>query len=126
MRSIIAFDTLAFVKELKESGMEAKEAEGIAKALMIALGQLIETKELATRQDIFELRQEMHTNKVELDQKITYIHSELKEQIHDGRGEFRASFKDQELQLKGFIIKCFTGLVTILGTIEVLMKFFGK
>lgn len=104
MRSVIAFDTLAYVKALKESGMKSEEAEGMAKALMIALGQLIETKELATKQDIFELQKD-----------VSHCKSELKESI-----------KNQELQLKGFIIKCFLNGAGFITAIEVFLKLFGR
>lgn len=56
MRANITFDTLEYMDELKKSGMRQEEAEAITKATQRALNQLVETKDLATKNDLSELR----------------------------------------------------------------------
>lgn len=89
MRSVIAFDTWQFIKELKDSGMEQSEAEAISKALISALAQLMETKEIATKQDIAEVRQDLHNAKTELQQQIVHSYTENKEYSYDIKAELK-------------------------------------
>lgn len=59
MRAAITFDTLEYMDELKRSGMRQEEAEAITKATAKALNQLVETKELATKSDLQEIKVEL-------------------------------------------------------------------
>jgi len=59
MRANVTFDTLEYMDELKRSGMKAEEAEAITKATAKALNQIAETKELATKKDLQEMKVEL-------------------------------------------------------------------
>jgi len=59
MRSHVNFDTLEYMDELKKSGMKQEVAEAITKATSKALNQMMETKEIATKNDIQELKIEL-------------------------------------------------------------------
>lgn len=56
MRANVTFDTLEYMDELKRSGMEQEQAEAITKATAKAFTQMMETKDLATKKDIQELK----------------------------------------------------------------------
>jgi hypothetical protein len=58
----ITFDTHKFVRKLKESGFEEKQAEGIADAFKDASGEA----ELATKRDIEQTRSEIREFKAEM------------------------------------------------------------
>lgn len=66
MRSIISFDTLEYMDELKKAGMNNKEAEAITKATAKAFNQIMETREVSTRSDITSIKEEINQVKVEL------------------------------------------------------------
>jgi uncharacterized protein YegJ (DUF2314 family) len=55
MRASVTFDTLEFMDELKNSGMDQAQAEAVTKATAKAFTQMMETKELATKKDLKEL-----------------------------------------------------------------------
>lgn len=59
MRANVTFDTLDFMDELKRSGMKQEEAEAITKATAKALNQMVETKELATKKDLQDIKVEL-------------------------------------------------------------------
>ncbi len=57
--SVVTFDTLKFVKRLEEAGMSQKEAEAIAIAQSEAFEELTKTKELATKNDLHEMKYDL-------------------------------------------------------------------
>jgi len=57
--STVTFDTLKFFKRLEAAGMSQKEAEAIAFAQSEAFGELTKTKELATKNDLHELKYDL-------------------------------------------------------------------
>lgn len=67
--STITFDTLKFAKKLETAGMPAPQAEAEAQALQDALSE----SELATKQDISELRHELREIKTELNGKLALV-----------------------------------------------------
>lgn len=62
MQASITFDTLDFMDELKKSGIEPSHAEAITKATAKALSQALEANSIATKEDISELKDLIHTN----------------------------------------------------------------
>jgi len=70
MKHAIIFDTLEYMDELKRSGMEQGQAEAMTKATSKALNQLMETKEVATTNDLktleLNLQKNLNETKVEL------------------------------------------------------------
>ncbi|MBS0370817.1 MAG: DUF1640 domain-containing protein [Proteobacteria bacterium] len=60
--SAITFDTLKYVERLKDAGMPEAHAKAEAEALRDALGELVELRSLATKEDITALRADVHTS----------------------------------------------------------------
>ena len=58
--STITFDTLKYVERLKDAGMPEAHAKAEAEALRDALGELVELRSLATKEDVTALRGDMH------------------------------------------------------------------
>ena len=58
MRSI-TFDTLEYMDELKKSGMKQEVAEAITKATSKAFMQMLDTKEIATKKDLTNMKLEL-------------------------------------------------------------------
>lgn len=65
MRSAITFDTLQYMSQLKESGMEQHTAEAITKATASAFCQMIDSQDLATKtylhKEITDLKNDLQT-----------------------------------------------------------------
>ncbi len=62
MQSSITFDTLGFMDELKRSGMQQGHAEAITKATAKAISTSLEANNIATKNDISELKDLIHAN----------------------------------------------------------------
>jgi hypothetical protein len=65
----VMFDTHKFVRKLKESGFEEKQAEGIAEAFKDASGEA----ELVTKRDLKELELKMDTRFEQLKGEISLV-----------------------------------------------------
>ena len=91
----ITFDTLKFVRKLRESGFEEKHAEGIAEAFKDASGEA----ELASKRDLDLLKQDL---------RIDIERIERKQIEHDG--EFK-------------LIKLMLGIL-LCGVIALILKSF--
>ncbi len=61
MKSQINFDTLEYMKNLKNSGLTEQQAEGITKATSIAFDQMIDIKTLANKTDLLNLELNLKT-----------------------------------------------------------------
>lgn len=59
MQSLVNFDTLEYMDELKRSGMDQQHAEALTKATAKAFTQMMETKEIATKSDLRSLKMEL-------------------------------------------------------------------
>ncbi|WP_068636749.1 hypothetical protein [Thauera butanivorans] len=59
--SAITFDTLKYVERLTAAGLPEKQAKAEAEALRDALGDLVEMRSLATKEDVNILRAEIET-----------------------------------------------------------------
>lgn len=85
------FDTLAYLQELKRSGMNENEAEAITKATAKAFSQVIDLKEIGTKSDFRQLeavlKKEMSDNKLELVKYLTDSKAELVKNIHETKLE---------------------------------------
>lgn len=82
----IMFDTLAYTKKLKSAGVSEQQAEVQAEALATSLHEIIETN-LATKQDIKDVRQEIKDVKQELKQEFKQEISRLDIKISDLKAE---------------------------------------
>ena len=70
----ITFDTHKFIRKLKESGFDERQAEGISEALQEAeVGH-----DLATRRDVDSMRQEIREWELRMDAKLEAIRGDIK------------------------------------------------
>jgi hypothetical protein len=65
----ITFDTHEFIKTLQDAGFEQKQAEAVSTAFRQASGEA----ELATGQDIDDLRRDMREMEIRLETKISDV-----------------------------------------------------
>ena len=71
--SQLTFDTLEFVKTLEKAGIPKEHAEAITAAQKKAFGELAASKDLATKQDIAALRQDI----LEVDKRLAETKADL-------------------------------------------------
>jgi uncharacterized protein YegJ (DUF2314 family) len=55
MRASLNFNTLKFMEELEEAGMDQEQAKAITNATAKAFTQMMETQEIATKSDLARL-----------------------------------------------------------------------
>lgn len=65
----VTFDTLKFANRLKSAGVPSAQAEAEAEALAEVLA--VNLQQVATKQDIALLRQEMESRFIQLEQRMT-------------------------------------------------------
>ena len=65
MRTAIMFDTLEYMDDLKRAGMDQEIAEGVTKATQKAFNQMVENKDIATKSDIGDIRNDIMSMKIE-------------------------------------------------------------
>lgn len=91
----IAFDTLKFVKRLKEAGFSEQQAEALAEAE----ADLFETT-LASKQDIADLKREIETARTELKREIEAVRTELKHEIETVHTELKREIEAVRVKLE--------------------------
>ncbi len=101
----ITFDTLQFVKTLLAAQIPQRQAEAYAKAFKEANDN--STDSLATKQDIYvvknELNQTIHNVKTDLNDFKNEVKNEFKDvrnEINDFRNEVKNEFKDVRNEIK--------------------------
>lgn len=62
MSSAISFDTLDFIESLVKAGVSEEQAKAEARAINNAFKQIMESKDLATKQDLAILEERMSAN----------------------------------------------------------------
>ena len=80
----ISFDTLAYSENMQKAGFTREQADAMAKANAEAFKTMITTQQLATKQDISEVKQdvllvreELKTVKHELEKDISEVKHEI-------------------------------------------------
>ena len=84
----VTFDTLKFVETLKAAGIPEAQAKALAEAQREAFAETLNTT-LATKSDIFGLKQDISDVRSGLKQDISDVRSELKQDISDVRSELK-------------------------------------
>jgi len=79
--TVIAFDTLAYANKLKDGGMEARLADIQSEETARILTDLA-TNQLATKNDLNNLKQELKNDVTILKQDINNLKTELLKEIH--------------------------------------------
>jgi len=87
----VAFDTLRFSQRLCEAGMSDVQAAGITAATAQAVGELV--AQLATKQDLALLRQEMR-------QEMREAHAALREELRADQASFREEIRADQARLR--------------------------
>jgi hypothetical protein len=75
--STLTFDTFKYVDRLKVAGVSEAQAKAEMEALQTAFNEAFDVRELATRQDINALRQDIKTLELATKANIEAIKSEL-------------------------------------------------
>ncbi|WP_298030502.1 coiled-coil domain-containing protein [uncultured Desulfovibrio sp.] len=103
----LAFDTLAYAKEMEAAGFSREQAEVFAAAQGKILKEAFAATELATKTDVNDVRialkAEIQDVRSELKAEIQDVRSELKVEIQDVRSELKAEIQDVRSELKAEI-----------------------
>lgn len=119
--SVVAFDTLKFVKRLRDAGFTEPQAEAVTLAVQEAAS--LDLSALATRSEIKETEQHFDSKiketEIRLDAKITETHTKIRET------ELRLEARIVETKVE--ILKWLVGLIgfqtiAVLGGIAALIK----
>ena len=103
----VAFDTLRFSQRLCEAGMSDAQAAGITAATAQAVGELV--AQLATKQDLALLRQEMR-------QEMREAHAALREELRADQAALRADHAALRQEVKADIAQLELRMTPKLGT----------
>ncbi|MBF0135611.1 MAG: CCDC90 family protein [Magnetococcus sp. DMHC-1] len=107
----VAFDTLAFVKELETAGVPPNQAEAQARAISRVIQQVEksrheEQKKLATTGDVLRMENRME-NKIEM------IKVELRKEIELSKAELRKEIETSKVETIKWVIA--TGFIILSG-----------
>ncbi len=119
--SAIAFDTLKFVKRLKEAGFTEQQAEALADAGAELIEQNLATKrDIADIQrDIADLKRDMKELEVGLRNEIKQLELKLEQKIEQIRSDLARDLKDLEYHMT---IKLGTMMVVAIGAMAALVR----
>ncbi len=132
---LIAFDTLAYARRLKDAGVSAQQAEAMSEAQAESLEALLENR-LATKDDVHELMVGIGATRSELKEEITgvrgemaFLRTELKEEIAEVRGEMaslRTELKEEIAEVRGEMASLRTELKEDLGQVRTEVERMGR
>jgi hypothetical protein len=102
---VVAFDTLAYARRLRDAGIPPPEAEAHADAAREFIMAELVTKPdlLAVRADIASIREEIGAAKTELREEIGAVKTELREEIGAVKSELRAEIGSLKTELRAEI-----------------------
>ena len=118
MAGVFIFDTLQYVKRLKEAGVGEKAAEVQAEALK----EVIDNN-LATKGDIYDLKRDIETVRSDLKRDIEAVRSDLKHDIEAVRSELK---HDIELIKKDLTIRMGSMFAVAIATTSILITLINK
>ena len=102
----IAFNTLKFIRHLKQAGLSEKQAEALAEAHTEAFTEILETQ-LATKEDASELKEfiiaeiaELRLEMAEFKESMTAEFAEFKESMRAEFAEFKESMTAEFAEFK--------------------------
>ena len=102
----IAFNTLKFIRHLKQAGLSEKQAEALAEAHTEAFTEILETQ-LATKEDASELKEfimaeiaELRLEMAEFKESMTAEFAEFKESMTAEFAEFKESMRAEMTELR--------------------------
>ena len=107
MAGVYIFDTLQYVKKLREAGVDEKAAEAQAEAI-----KEIVDNNLATKGDIYDLKRDIEIVKSDLTRDIQIVRSDLK--------------RDIELIKKDLTIRVGSMFAVAIATTSVLLTLINK
>lgn len=91
--STITFDSLEFVETLTKAGVPEAQAKAEAKAISNAFKQIMDSKDLATKQDLLSLQHNM-----------TVIESNLRKDMAEIKSEMMRAMLLQTFAIAGLVI----------------------
>jgi hypothetical protein len=109
-RMAIALDTLAYARRLREAGFSDAQAEGQAEALAATM-----TDTLATKQDLGEVRHEVH----ELQIRMEAGFAAAKESLREMELRMDTRFREQTAQVRSELAELERRMTMRFGTVTV-------
>ena len=110
----VAFDTLAYAKEVEEAGFTRQQAEAFAWAQKKLLQDVMSSSEMATKSDLNDvhagLKEDIQNVRTELKEEIQNVRAELKEDIQNVRTELKEEIQSVRAELKEDIQSVRAGL----------------
>lgn len=101
--TVIPFDTLAYSQTLQRGGIAREQADVMAQANADALKEIAQTQQLATRQDVEEVRRDLEASIVatrnELAGSIAATRKDLEAVKHELQGSIAATRNDLEASI---------------------------
>lgn len=125
MAGLYIFDTLQYVKKLREAGVGEKAAEVQAEAMK----EVIDNN-LATKGDIYDLKRDIETVRSDLKRDIEMVRSDLKHDIEAVRSDLKRDIalikRDVELIKKDLTIRMGSMFAVAIATTSVLISLINK
>jgi hypothetical protein len=110
----IALDTLAYARRLREAGFSESQAEGQAEALAATM-----TDTLATKQDLSEVRHEVHELQIRMEAGFSAVKESLREMELRMDARFDAKLADLERRMT---IRHGTVTVAAIGAVSAIVR----
>jgi hypothetical protein len=120
---VAAFDTLQYVKRLRQAGIPEDRAEAQTAALAEALASGIQN--LATKQDIQEVRHEIRQELTQLRQETKHEIEQLRQEMKTDIQALDAKFTEREARVRGelLLIRWMLG-ATFAGVVSLIIRLF--
>ena len=116
----IAFDTLAYVKHLREAGVDPKQAEAQAEALSLAISENLATSEELKALEL-NLRSEIERLDINLRSEIEKLEFNLRAEIEKLGLELRAELRDSQMTIIKWLVPLLLGQTAVLAALVKLL-----
>jgi phenylalanyl-tRNA synthetase alpha subunit len=124
----LGFDTHKAVKKIFSKGIKPDVAEAIVETIQEVVTASYEN--LATKQELNEVKQEIKQEikevKQELKQEIKEVKQELKQEIQEVRQEIKQASCEQKLYANKMAVSMIVGAPAFYAGLEFLIKFLAK
>lgn len=116
----IAFDTLAYVKRLREAGVEAMQAEAQAEALSLAIGESLATSDELKAVEI-NLRGEIEKVEHTLRGEIEKLEITLRGELEKLGLELRREIRESQVTIIKWLVPLLMGQAAVLAALVKLL-----
>lgn len=117
--SVLAFDTLAYVKRLRDAGVEPAHAEAQAEALSIAIKDNV-----ATSEELSDFRAELEANFVQvetrfaqIDAKFEHLEARLESRITETQLMLRNEIRESQVTMIKWLVPLLIGQTALIAAL---------